>query len=620
MPAILRVITCRLSKGDNAARILRLLRHTIARNDADVHVLLICALPDAIGRQMPEDVPLLRALQSGVMSLNAHANCRFDLLVPHRAWSTAARAYIGCENTSSLCRIARDLLTGGKAGVPFAAATISPSSVKELPDGAAAVLFSDLSLSCTPDTPGRMLDALESGGGSCIRGRVLHKREYPQSVLSRLCAAGFSLAPQGVPAPDDYPLLVSSAALDTVFSPDMPPAPIAQGCIFVRRDPPSLAALLTSFHRDCLFRPGLFSFLPCIQALSLFVSAIWGIPALAAAALLLPEYHTLRRLQRLPGVLAHIALLPALSAISLDALLMRMTAHTRFRMRIPNSVMRPAGSAALGALLFAAALRGAHALAPLLPISVLWLAAPYILPALDRPTIARIPLLPEELSIIRASAGSAYFSVGMRDPEPDIVPLRILCEIAGCMLRLIELDEAARRAQALLAQYQAQESPVPSAASQAAMLASAQYLREHMGSCDAALRPLPADLESCVLSSPMPQEESRLGMFLYAARTQDSSVFHTQPSPDRHAAPLDALFLPLSPARDTPPHAMTLALTHPHPFIRLLETDDADQKQEETAVSPGRFLAAAAAALAHPFYDLLLRSPVTAPYSALLFS
>lgn len=620
MSAALRILTCMLSGSDDAADVVRVLRHTCARSETDARILLLVALPDAQGEQMPGDVPLIRVLQSGVMSLNARADSRFDLLVLRRTWSAAARAYIGCENAAALCRIARDLLLHGKADAAFAAATVSPAAVKELLSGCSAVLFSDLSLSCTPDTPQRMLAALGASGSGFVRARVLDRREYPQSVLSRLYAAGFSLVPPGVSTPDDCPLLVSCDALDRAFSPDAPSAPAAEGCTFVRREPPLLSALLARFHRDCLFHPGLFSLLPLAQLLLLLAAAASGTPALAAAAVLLPEYRALRYPSRLPGALVRIALLPALAAVSLDALLARVTAKTRFRLRVPHPAMCPAGSVFLGALLFAAAFRGVHALPALLPVAILWLAAPYIHPALSRPTIARIPLSADELSRVRSEAESAYFSVCASAPDPAGIPLRMLGEVAGCMLRLIEPDEAARRAEALLARYLAESSPAASAAGQAAMLACAQYLREHMMDCDAALRPLPASIESLVLSSPLPQGDSRLGAFLRAARTEDASAFRAPFAADGVADPLDTLFLPLAPARDMPPHDITLPLTHPHAFVRLLESDEPCQKQEEAAVSPGRFLVAAAAALAHPFYALLLRSPVAAPYSALLFS
>lgn len=618
MPAILRVFVCLLRPDDNAAHILRILRHTAAKNDTDARVLLLCALPDAIGRQMPEDTPLIRALQSGVMSLNARSGARFELLILSRSWSASARAYIGCENAVSLCRIARDLLTGSKPDAAFAAATISPAAVRDLADGCAAVLFSDLALSCTPDTPTRMFDALRAAGGVCIRAHVLCRREYPQSVFARLCSAGFSLMPPGVPAPDDRPLLVCTDALTEAFSSDMPPATAAADCCFVRRDPPSLSALLDRLHRDCLFRPELFFLLPCAQVFMLFLSALTGLPALAAAAILFPEYHALRRPVRMPGALARLALLPASAGVVFDALLMRLTAGSCLRLRVPFAFLSPAGSVLSGLLLFAAAFRGAHALSVLLPVSALWIAAPYIRPALAGPSIARIPLAPEELSLIHTHAQDAYFSVCSGDASPASAPFCMLCEAAGCMLRLTEPDEAARRMQALLAQCQSGASPAPSAAEQAAMLVCAQYLREHMRDCDAALRPLPAAIESSVLSSPLPQENSRLSAFLRAARIGDSSAFLPSGDPQVQTTALDALFLPLAPARDMPPHPATLPLTHPHAFVRHLRSGLTGQKQEEAADTPGRFLAAAAAALDHPFYALFLRSPVTAPYSALL--
>ena len=70
---------------------------------------------------------------------------------------------------------------------------------------------------------------------------------------------------------------------------------------------------------------------------------------------------------------------------------------------------------------------------------------------------------------------------------------KLYAACAGCMLGVLEPDEAARQTQALLAAGPAVDSPVE----HAALLVCAQFLRERMADCDAALRALPAQLEDC---------------------------------------------------------------------------------------------------------------------------
>ena len=616
MGAVFRVLSGTIKTKEEAAQAVRDLRHMTARSQTEGHILLLCCLPDAPGEQMPGDDAVIRTLQSGVMAMRARSAVRFDLLVLGRIWSDAARVYAGDPGSDARFAIVRDLLTAGKTDAAFAAATISPSALKSCFSSFSAVLVSSLSLSCTPDTPDRMLAALPASPCGCISAPVFEKREYPQSVLSRLLASGFSLCPPlfasrriGDPEP---PRMYSADALAAAVHPQC--APSAKGCAFVRRNPLSLSSLLHSFHCACLLSGGPPAFAPLAQLLLLLLSALSGSRLLLAAALA-AELPVLLHPSRLPCALLRLALLPAAAFSALDALLMRATAHTRYlRLRVPPSVQRENGSMALGALLLAAALRGVHTLPALLPVSLLWLASPLVYPALGRPTIARIPLQSEQLAHLRSEAEGLFFPVCSHAPDPCDIPLRMLCEAAGCMLRQIEPDEAARRTQALLAQYLACNPPPAGAADQASMLACAQYFREQMHACDAAMRPLPAQIESCVLSMPPAKENSPLCAFLLAARQESSAAFSRAFSGS--GAPLDALFLPLAPARSMPPHAITLPLSHPHTYIAM--QNNQSQKQEEAAVSPGRFLAAAAAALLHPFYPLFMRSPVAAPYAALL--
>lgn len=615
MDAVFRVLSGTIKTREEAAQAVRDLRHMTARSQTEGHILLLCCLPDAPGEQMPGDDAVIRTLQSGVMAMRARSAVRFDLLVLGRIWRAAARVYAGDPGADARFAIVRDLLTAGKTDAAFAASTISPSALKSCFLSCSAVLFSPLCLACTPDTPGRMLAALSASPCGCVCAPVYEKREYPQSVLSRFLSSGFSLCPPLFASrrigDQEPPRMYSADALKGAAHPQNMPS--AEGCAFVRRNPLPLSSLLHNFHCACLLSGGFPSFLPLAQLLLLLLSALSGSRLLLAAALA-AEFPALLHPSRLPCALLRLALLPSSAFSALDALLMRATAHTRYlRLRVPSSVQCENGSMALGALLLAAAFRGAHTLPALLPVSLLWLASPLVYPALGRPTIARIPLRPDQLSRLHDEAEGAYLSVSTHSPSPCEIPLRMLCEAAGCMLRQAEPDEAARRTQSLLAQYLAGDPPPASAVDQASMLACAQYFREHMHACDAALRPLPAQIESCVLSMPPPKGGGLLCAFLLAARQENSAAFFRTPSSG--SAPLDALFLPLAPARDMPPHAITLPLSHPRAY--LAQQEKADPK-EEAAVSPGRFLAAAAAALLHPFYPLFMRSPVAAPYAALL--
>ena len=87
---------------------------------------------------------------------------------------------------------------------------------------------------------------------------------------------------------------------------------------------------------------------------------------------------------------------------------------------------------------------------------------------------------------------------------------RMLTACAGRMLGVLETDEAARRvasallqAQGLIDAIRADEpegAPAVEASELACALASAQFLRENMGDCDAALRTLPTEIEALYLS------------------------------------------------------------------------------------------------------------------------
>ena len=81
--------------------------------------------------------------------------------------------------------------------------------------------------------------------------------------------------------------------------------------------------------------------------------------------------------------------------------------------------------------------------------------------------------------------------------------------------------------------------------------------------------------------------------------------------------PLDLLFLPLESAKSSPVYPLSLPLTHPHTFLRMQLL-----AKEQPVFLPkpaSQFLFLSAAALNHPFFALLERSPVAGPYMPLLF-
>ena len=487
------------------------------------------------------------------------------------------------------------LLQSGQTSAVFDAATVSPASLKGRFD---AVLFSGIELSCTPDTPTRMLAALDHAPCGRVAALIRHPRAYPETVFARLVrTCGFSLSPVSAARetllardgllPADQPTLFTAGALIASLDAPVTASPKAEGCFFMRRAPLTLAACFSAHRLHVLRRTDAVSFLPLVQLALLVTSALTGVPLLTALALL-PEALALLHPRLLPGALLRTALLPLTAAVSLDALLCRLFARSRWlRLRLPDSFVSAQGCMLTGAVLLPLAIASVQALVFLLPILLLWLGAPLLLPALASPTLERIPLAEDQRAQLRTMAESAYFDAAQDVHAP--AALRMLAACAGCMLGVLEPDEAARQTQALLTAGPAVDSPVENAA----FLVCAQFLRERMADCDAALRALPAQLEEYARKK---------------ARTQPPFPGASQDDP------LAALFLPLGPAGRTAQHAMTLPLTHPHTYLKHLLPDG-----NPTGDSLARFLALAAAALDHPFHALLLRSPVAAPYAVMLY-
>ena len=619
--AVLHVLHAELGSGLQVADILRAMRHASSGETAHC-VLLLCDLSSAAAQELPGDAPLLRSLQSGVMAMNARSRGEFHLLVRRRVWDDAARAYLGAERKTSCRETVARLAAGGETEEAFAAATLSPAALQSR---FSYILFSELALCCTPDTPKRMVAALEHAGCGCLGAQVIEAKPFPQTALARLCAAApFSLSPLHAAREDrlrrkgqysaDAPTLYTLKALAASLIEPPRSVPVAADCFFVRRQMPVLPAFFRKHRARCLHGGTLHALLPLAQLLLLFLSALTGLPWLTALALLPPELWALVHPRQLPGALTRLALLPLTALVSLDALLCRGLSRSRLlRLRVPDSLLTPQGCTLFGAVLLPVALHSAQALVSLLPVCLLWLAAPLVVPALDAPTMERIPLASNQIKQLRTMAGSAFFDSVNAPASPA---LGMLSACAGCMLGLLEPDEAARQAQTRLA---ALEDRPLAAHELSALLASAQFLRERMSDCDAALRELPAGIEQRALSLPLKPSSGRLGALLAAAKQaipapQALGQMARSGIPEPH----DLLFLPMDSTRRTPVYPLSLPLTHPHTFLRrqLLE------KNAPTFLPnpASRALFLAAAALGHPFHALLMRSPVTGPYMALFYA
>ena len=606
---LVHVVSFTLRSEESVRAILSHLGRLIPRQQMlRCNLLLFCDLPDAPAARLPEEEPVLRQLLQGITAMNARLKGCFSLLVRSRVWDNASRQYLGAGQALSPRQVIAQLLARGKTPAAFDSASIDPASLKGKYD---AVLFSSEQWTCTPDMPMRMLSALDSACEGAVGARVLSRDAYPRSVLSRLCAPGcFSFSPvccaqkyallRRQRCPAQNPVMYTAAALASEMAASVP---LAKDCFFVQKQPPTLRWLLEEYRHLCRTQESAWLLLPWLQLFALFLSALTGFPILAAAALI-PEIGSLVHPRQWPGMLLRTAFLPLTALLSLDALLCRLFARSPLlRIRVPESLLSPTGCMLTAGLLLPAAFLSVHALAVLLPIALLWLSTPLLVQALDRPTLERIPLDAQDLSHLHSLAEGAYFDAAQAaSPSPA---LSVLTACAGCMLDLLEPDEAARHALNLL------ETDIPcrAAAEQAALLASAQYLRERAQDCDAALRPLPERLEALVLAAP-PEGTGVLASLLRAVH--DEAFFSM--TEEENTDPMDRLFLPLGPAKETAQHPLSLPLTHPHTFLsrQLLETSDKRADMSDHAL--GRFLFLAAAALGHPFYALLLRSPVAGAY------
>lgn len=616
------VVPARPASLNEALALLRRARRLLSALGEDGALLLLCALPDADAARLPQDDALIRLLQSGVMGADARLRGRLLLLVCPRAWDDAARAYV-CRPDAAL--LTARLLMGLEPGLRFEAASFSPDSLKEA--HACALLLPDAFL-CTPDVPGRLMEAL--GALPCVTGSVLPAFAPRDTLLTRLQRMGFDLSPvreaaavslakEGLALLHGRPVLLSAGVLDGLAQGKPLPGccPVAPDCFFVRREadtPDSLLARDRAAQADALRRGGgaplrrrawLEAALPLLRLLLLLSGAALGLPLLCAVAVFAPEWHALLHPHLLPGMLARLALLPAQAMGALDALLRRLLARSRvFRVELPSSAFSSRACVAFGTVLLLGAILSARAAAPLLVVSLLWLFAPMVFSALASPVRERIPLTETEQAEMLSLARTAFF----RLPEGNAC-LHMLADCAGCMLGLLEPDEAARRVEGRLAQLQ---TPPSSALEQACLLSCAQFLRERMAGCDAALRPLPARLDAAVSSSPPPEEPGRLAALLRAARSGETRAFDPA---DASGDAGEALFLPPMPGVPGAEQAALLPLTHPHTFLAHPPPETSKGGETDELL---RFLALSASALHAPFAALLARSPVVEAYLPLL--
>lgn len=626
--AALIVVTARVSSPQEAEQAVRRALRLSSLASSGGAVLLLCALDDAPARVMPQDAPILRLLQSGIQSAAARGTGRLELLALSREWDDAARAFV-----SPLCpaRLAARLLLGLEPGVSFAAATVSPASLRGAFE---RILITDSDLAPVPGALTPLAHAARLSPDGLARAGVLPCPGWPEPLLSRLERAGFALSPvretvshalarEGMALTAGGPLLLERRAFAAASDSALPErCVLCDHAFFVRRQSLVTDALLARERRaqalaftgikslrDVLSPQALSALVSPLRLLGLLLSAAWGIPLLALAAIVMPEGYALAHPRLLPGALVRLSLIPADALGALDALARRLLARSRFfRIELPDSAFGARACTLWGAALLALAVVSARALVPLSFVSLLWLCAPLVYPALSSPPRERIPLSPEEREELLSLARTAFLRLPAHSRD-DAPPFSMLAACAGCMLGLLEPDEAARRVQALL--------PLPndaplSAAQQAALLVSAQYLRERMSGCDAALRPLPALLDNSVRACPPPDDRSPLSTLLCAARGQAApNAALIDPG---SSSPADALFLPAA-LIPCPPDSALEPLFRPHTYLARQEEGN---KQGGEADSALRFLALASAALDAPFVPLLSRSPLAEPALPLL--
>ncbi len=588
---LLHVVRLTLVSPPQIAAALRSARLCAERGRADAVTLFFCDLPDADARALPGDADLIRCVQSGVMSMAARRPGRYLFLVRGRRRDAAARRWLGEGQAPGARETVARLLRGEAAG-PFPAANIPAGALS----GFGAVLVTR-GVSMLPDAPETMLRALSASAHPALRGETVLPRRREEPLLCRLLRAGFTLSPPlpGGGAQEEPPAAIyAPAALGG-------PAPQASApCPFFLTSPPALRDLFSREALSSARAQGVRTLLPLFSLAALLLAAWLGLPWLAAAALLAPEAAVIPRPRQWPCALVRLALLPRRAMLALSALLLRRARGERF---VRVSAGAGVGPVFGGALLLLA-LRGARALAPLLAVSLLWLFSPMIARALALPARERIPLSAAEHAQLRRLAGEAFDAL-----QSDAAsPAHLLAACAGCMLGLLEADEAARRAQAMLPRLAPK-----SAFDLACLLCAAQLLSDRMAQCDAALRPLPGEIEAAAAAAPAPDEGGSLAALLRAAWANAPAAAAQAALQSAGPGPaLDALFLP----RERMTDEAFFPVTHPHAFLARQRSGTANTIEETAPVH--RFLILACAALNAPFDALLLRAPRIAPFAPLL--
>ena len=592
---LLHVIRLPLKNPQQIAAALRNARLSCERAKAPVTTLFFCDLPDGSAAQLPGDSDLIRCVQSGVMSMNARRPGMYLFLVRGRRRCNALKTYLG-EHQSPCAKTALCRLLSGEAHGRFEASNVSPSSLTGAFD---AVLITHATLRVTPDLPARMHEALQKSSEAALRAEIVIPRRLEEPLLARLLREGFSLDAPVAHDNTREPLaaIYAAGALGGAF-----PARTAQGCRFVLDAPPTLEDLFFLSLLDDL-RDGDKRFLSApLRLAALLACALFGWQWPALAALFLPELPALMRPRHLPGALVRLCLLPRRALTAVNAWLCRRFSLTAFCVQCSCT----AGSAVFfGLLLLFLALRSAGALAALLPVSLLWIGAPAIERALSLPVRERIPLDEDEENTLRRLTLDAARALSPEAKSPE----HLLAACALCMLGELEADEAARRAEGMLDQL------VPAASFDAACcLYAAQFFQENMTQCDAALRGLPTALEACARAYRPRGGEGRLGALLRIAQENLSgeeaeNLLRTAGTGDA----MDGLFL-----RTAPDVPALFPITHPHTYLHQAATDAEKSDPPSETEKANRFLVLACAALGAPFYPLLLRSALIAPYAPFL--
>lgn len=386
---IVHVISFTLNHTKAIRDVLVCLRHS-AQEKPGYSILLFCDLPDAPFPKLYDEDSLIRTLRNGIKSMNTSSLGSISLLVRSRVWDDAARAYLGSGQSCSSREVIAQLLVQGETSAAFEYTDIAPASMKGRWE---AVLFSDLSVTCTPDTPVRMAAYLKEQSLSAVGAWISPHTGSSSSALSSVCAhLPFSLSPrhaaqewrclQQGQVSCSHPVLFTLEALshiDKIQSVFAVPQ-----CCFCCRHAPDLPAVFLNYQRLCRIYPLSSIGVPLLQLALLCTAAVWGIPLFAVCALI-PELWAVLHPRIWSGVLLRTALLPITVLHALDMLLCRLLARSPLlRLRVPKRLFSPLFGLFFALALLAAAFISVYALTAVMPFAFLWLCMPILYPALDQ--------------------------------------------------------------------------------------------------------------------------------------------------------------------------------------------------------------------------------------------